>query len=139
MRDDFLLFGKDSRFCLNSKERQQRRPSTEPEMEIDVHTRGERGLWRAVLTQALMDAASHSRKPENQFHKHEATAWLTGFSKDFVMVCDLADLDPSYVRRAVKRALLSGCKWRTEAGTGRRKRTRRLREAPSPPPEDTPP
>lgn len=34
----------------------------------------EPGLWRAVITQALMDAASHSKKPEARRTRSEALA-----------------------------------------------------------------
>jgi hypothetical protein len=70
-------------------------------------------LWRAVIMQALMDAATRSRKPEALYHKREAYAWLTEGSRDFVMVCDYANLDPGYVRIAAKHALARGCAWRS--------------------------
>ncbi|MBY0407595.1 MAG: hypothetical protein K2Q01_07875 [Rickettsiales bacterium] len=82
--------------------------------------RGERALWIAVVTQAMMDALSRSRKPEDQFSKFEATRWLTGNSAHFKTVCMLAGLDPVYVRVRAKKALASNTLWRAEAGTGKR-------------------
>lgn len=98
----------------------------------EQHARGERALWRAVITQALMDAASNSRKAEARYHKHEALHWLSGRSEDFATVCQNAGLEPDYVRRMARRALASGCKWRAEAGAGlhppRKRRMARERE-----------
>jgi len=82
--------------------------------------RAERSIWIAVITQAMMDALSRSQKPEEQFHKFEATRWLTDNSQDFRNVCSLADLDPDYVRLKAKKALATGGLWRAEAGTGKR-------------------
>ncbi len=80
--------------------------------------RGERALWRAVILQALEDAASNTQKPAGKYHKIEALNWLEGRGEDFAMVCDLAGLLPKDVRCAAKRALLNGCKWRLPAGQG---------------------
>lgn len=89
------------------------------------YVRGETGLWAAVITQAMMDALSKSRNPETLYHKHEAIRWLTDNSKDFVMVCHFAGMDPDYVRRRAKRALLAPVLWRAEPGKGRRYLERR--------------
>jgi hypothetical protein len=80
--------------------------------------RGDRALWRAVILQALEDAASQSKKVSEQYYKTEAIHWLEGRSEDFVTVCDLAGFAYKDVRAAAKRALLNGCKWRLPAGTG---------------------
>jgi hypothetical protein len=83
-------------------------------------TRGEMALWVAVITQAMMDALSRARNAEAQYHKNEAIHWLTSNSKDFVMVCLCAGMDPDYVRRQAKRTLLKPVAWRAEAGKGKR-------------------
>ena len=88
-----------------------------PAPDPDLQARAEIALWRAVITQALMDAGSESRKPEALYHKFEATAWLTGGGRDFTTVCDYAALDPRYVRRMAAQALAKGCKWRAEPET----------------------
>ena len=41
-----------------------------------------RSLWRAVITQALMDAASSSKKKYYIADKARARAWLKGYSDD---------------------------------------------------------
>jgi hypothetical protein len=74
-------------------------------------------VWRAVITQALQDTKSNSRKPEDIRAKTEAINWLSG-GEDFCTVCSLAGLDPDYTVNAVKRALKNGFELRE-----RRKRT----------------
>ena len=78
----------------------------------------EPGLWRAVITQALMDAASQSKKSEAKRSRRDALEWLLSNSRDFEAVCDNAGFDPSYVRRRAKEALLRGCEWRLPSGQG---------------------
>lgn len=87
--------------------------------------RGEAALWAAVITQALMDALHRPTTAEAKYFKHEATAWLTGDSRDFRMVCECAGFDPGYVRRMAKRALSSPRKWRADPGHGKRYLERR--------------
>lgn len=65
----------------------------------------ERKLWRSVIGQALVDAASNSHKPEARYHKKKAIEWLTGEDPDFISVCTLADLDPGYVKEKAKAAI----------------------------------
>ena len=78
----------------------------------------EPGLWRAVITQALMDAASQSKKSEARRSRRDALEWLLSNSRDFEAVCDNAGFDPDYVRRRAKEALLRGCEWRLPSGQG---------------------
>lgn len=73
---------------------------------------GEQALWRAVITQALMDAGSQSTKREARFHRAQATAWLSRRNPDFVMVCTLAGLDVDYVHGKASKAIREGCLWR---------------------------
>lgn len=86
---------------------------------------GETSLWRAVITQAMMDALSRAGNAEAAHHKHEAINWLTGNGRDFVMVCLFAGLDPDYVRRKAKRALIAPMPWRAAPGKGKRYLERR--------------
>ncbi len=72
----------------------------------------ETSLWRAVITQALMDAGSNSAKMELRKEKARAIAWLSGVSEEFDLVCHLANLPPHYVRKKAKEAMARGCKWR---------------------------
>mgnify|MGYP000019280855 CR=1 FL=1 len=78
----------------------------------------EPSLWRAVITQALMDAASNSAKAEAKRTRSDAAQWLLSNTPDFEAVCDNAGLDPDYVRTRARAALARGCTWRLPAGQG---------------------
>ncbi|MDX2095181.1 MAG: hypothetical protein SFW64_04500 [Alphaproteobacteria bacterium] len=84
----------------------------------------EQSIWRAVITQALMDAASQSRKSEARRSRSDALNWLLSDSRDFEAVCDNAGFDPGYVRRRAKEALARGCEWRLPNGQGWRTQER---------------
>jgi len=79
---------------------------------VDGEVFGEKALWRAVITQALMDAGSLSSKREMKYHKAQAISWLSGTSPDFKQVCEMADMDYEYVREKAKQAIARGCSWR---------------------------
>jgi len=71
------------------------------------HPTGESALWRAVLAQALHDAATGPRRrhrpplsAERARVRDQARDWLTGGGRDFRQVCDLADLDALAVHAA---------------------------------------
>lgn len=89
----------------------------------------EPSLWKAVITQALMDAASNSSKSEAGKAKRDAISWLLNESSDFEYVCDNAGLDPAYVRKKVREALARECRWRLPAGEGWRCKARMEAEA----------
>lgn len=78
----------------------------------------EPGLWRAVITQALMDAATQSRKSQAKRARSDALHWLLSDDSDFETVCDNAGLDPGYVRNRARQALARGCAWRLPVGHG---------------------
>lgn len=63
---------------------------------------GEVLLFRAIVFQALADAFTQSRKPSRQAEKRQAIRWLTYDKDDFFQVCDIAEIDPLQVRKAVK-------------------------------------
>ncbi len=85
----------------------------------------EQATWRAVIVQALMDAASNSKKKENLQAKEEALVWLRGNSTDFLTVCHYAGFEPEFVRMMAKKALERDCIWRAAPGTGKRARKNR--------------
>jgi hypothetical protein len=85
-----------------------------PEQEGE-HLCGYRALWRAVITQALMDAGSNSNKLEMKKEKARAIEWLNSESDDFKEVCGMAGMDYTYVRRKSIEAIKNGCKWRMES------------------------
>lgn len=103
--------------------------------------KGEKAMWVAVITQAMMDALSRSNKSEDSYQRHEAIQWLTGGSKDFRTVCQLAGFDPDYIRKKAKQCLAAPRPWRAIAGTGKRyeerkayrKRIKELKHLPATP------
>jgi hypothetical protein len=80
--------------------------------DVDDEVRSARAMWRAVITQALMDAASNSRKACSISERLKARVWLKGNSEDFITVCTFADMDPEYVKMQAKNALARNCIWR---------------------------
>lgn len=91
---------------------------------IDECVPCEQSLWVAVITQALMDVSSKSKKREALKDKAAAYAWLTEGSEDFDAVCDMAGLDPLYVMVSAERAMRRGCQWRLPSGQGWRTKAR---------------
>lgn len=77
-------------------------------------TDAEVAMWKAVITQALMDAGNKSAKMEAKQEKRHAIEWLLSNSDDFIIVCLNANLDPSYVRQKARCAVKRGCIWRKE-------------------------
>ena len=94
----------------------------------------EQSIWRAVITQALMDAASQSRKSEARRSRSDALNWLLSDSRDFEAVCDNAGFEPGYIRRRAKEALARGCEWRLPNGQGWRTQERKASMIPLPQP-----
>jgi glutamate-1-semialdehyde aminotransferase len=80
----------------------------------------QQAMWRAVIVQALMDAASQSKKPEAEISRREAMVWLRGKSADFKEVCENAGFDPEFVREMAAKCLADGCAWRKAPGFGDR-------------------
>lgn len=70
----------------------------------------ERGLWHAVILNALRDAqGTRNNAPvvqrASRLYAAQARNWLTSNSRDFVEVCALAGLDPAYVQQQAARVL----------------------------------
>ncbi len=86
---------------------------------------GEQAVWRSVIMQALIDAASNSKKKENMQWKEEALIWLRGTSADFYTVCQNAGYEPEYVREIAADAIKRNCIWRAAPGTGEKARKNR--------------
>lgn len=117
--------GKSTRATPDKKQHKKNAPKKQESIRNWLDTtndpiHAERSMWVAVITQAMMDALSRSRKAEEQFNKFEATRWLTGNSSDFRNVCLMAGMDPDYVRARAQKAITQNTKWRAEAGCGKR-------------------
>lgn len=79
-------------------------------MQSHEETIGTRSLWRAVISQAILDATL--AKPEGaytegsqQAARDTARRWLLRPNKDFEEACALADLEPDEVRALAKREI----------------------------------
>lgn len=68
---------------------------------------GEKSLWRAVVCRAMYDVHNLPSKLAERMECDHSVAWLLGRSKDFLMACDLADLDSAIVRLSVERQIKS--------------------------------
>lgn len=58
----------------------------------------EQTLWRCVVAQAATDAVSTSNEREVKRERENARRWLTSNSKDFRLVCTMADYEPERIR-----------------------------------------
>ena len=56
-----------------------------------------RRLWQAVIMQAVLDITQKAHSALKETEKDQAAAWLNGRNRDFVTVCDLADMNPQFV------------------------------------------
>ena len=68
---------------------------------MSMMVNGDLMLWRSVLIQAIKDATSK----RNPSEKLEAIDWFLRGGKDFRLVCELAELEPSCVRNLVCKKL----------------------------------
>lgn len=50
-------------------------------------------LWRSVLRQAIIDARRKIKNKTDVTESSHARDWLTNYSFDFNLVCDLANID----------------------------------------------
>jgi hypothetical protein len=73
---------------------------------------GERGLWRAVIAQAVLDATNHTNDKKLKLERVRALSWLSGLSPDFEIVCAMAGLDTQYVIQRSAKAIKYAHHWR---------------------------
>lgn len=89
------------------------------------YVQGEQAMWRAVITQAILDACMQAKNTKLAREKRDAIRWLIHDSEDFMDVCERACLDPKTVRHKAKKAIMNPSWWRTEAGFSMRYEERR--------------
>ena len=75
-------------------------------------TSAERTLFLAVILQALLDATQKDTQDlESHKYKRESILWFTTNSgkrkEDFEYICELADVEPNYMRRVAMEILTS--------------------------------
>lgn len=80
-------------------------------------------LWRATIVQVCLDLTSNSQTGEAIKARREAEIYFR--SKDFITICDYANLNPDYVREKVKAYIDKGAQWRLPAGQGWRTKLKR--------------
>ena len=64
---------------------------------ITIKKSREEALWRAVILQAFIDMKNNSKKKLANTFRVKATLWFNLKNKDFLTVCNYANLDPYYV------------------------------------------
>ena len=64
--------------------------------ELEYRNR-EVALWKAVITQALVDLGSVSHKKMAKIHRIRSIMWFNLTNKNFLTVCSFASLNPYYV------------------------------------------
>lgn len=62
-----------------------------------------RALWRSVILQAFIDLKNNSKKKIANTYRVKATLWFNMKNKDFLTVCEYANLDPKYVWEKAER------------------------------------
>ena len=65
----------------------------------------EQKLFLTVIVQAAHDAAYTGYNKYLIMHKRDAIEWLTTNSKDFQMICRLANIDPYYATHKFVKAM----------------------------------
>jgi len=88
--------------------------------------RGGESIHIAVILQMIQDLKSNCRKGEAARLKKDAERWFA--SGDFILTCELAGLDPDWVKRKMAEASSRNFQWRLPNGQGWRTKGRRERE-----------
>jgi len=63
----------------------------------------ELALWRAVVNQAMKDglkkpSSHHSKNSSANLEQQRSISWFTNQGGNFCAVCEMANLDPTFVR-----------------------------------------
>lgn len=58
-------------------------------------------LWRSVIDQAISDFLTTYSSRESLSNKERAKIWLRGKTKDFILVCEYAFLNPKNTREEI--------------------------------------
>lgn len=76
-------------------------------------------MWRAVILQAVLDRLTQSARREDIRARKHAAKWLNVKNSTFIMACNLAQLEPSFVIRKVHYALSHQEEWRRTCDIGK--------------------
>ena len=79
---------------------------------IFCDTRGEVSLWRAVITQAIIDSVNTSKRGDRKKAKESALNWFDMANENFLLVCKFAEMCPDEVIVKSLAAIKSCNKWK---------------------------
>lgn len=80
---------------------------------------GEISLWRAVILQSVLDAINQSNNREVVKSRKKAIEWLSIKNREFIAVCELACLEPTFVMRKIKVGVRFQRPWRRSCDIGK--------------------
>jgi hypothetical protein len=67
-------------------------------------------LYKAIITQAIIDATNISETPKARVIERDAKAWIFGNSDHFQKICYMAEIEPGFVVKITKEAIKLNCK-----------------------------
>lgn len=62
-------------------------------------------LYKAVITQAVIDATNISKMPRDRLMEKDAKNWILGNGDYFQKICYLAGIEPGFVIKITKEAI----------------------------------
>jgi hypothetical protein len=66
---------------------------------------GEKALWQSVLMQAALDAISSPKTKKEKVERAKTISWFSMGNHDYLAVCSLADLEPEFIIKGVRKAV----------------------------------
>lgn len=72
---------------------------------IKIYSSHEEWLFKAIITQAVIDATNISKCPQNQKIAQEARDWLLGDSEYFIEICWKSGICPAIVKKIAQKAI----------------------------------
>ena len=82
-------------------------------------TTKETALWRAVILQAILDRLTQSKRGEDIKARKDAKKWMNVNNNEFLVVCNLARLNPEDVIQKTEKAIFNQEKWRRKCDIGK--------------------
>ena len=67
-------------------------------------------LYKAIITQAIIDATDISELPRAKLLEQDAKVWIFGNSDHFQKICYMAGIEPGFVVKITKEAIKLNCK-----------------------------
>jgi hypothetical protein len=65
----------------------------------------EQAIWQAVILQAITDAMRAPTTPRIRKEKTQAIIWFSITNKDFLLVCEMAGIDPNYILKSIRKVI----------------------------------